>query len=398
MDKERYSADIFTNRRTKRRPRKTFIRSKYITVLLLSMILLFGGLIVVQAQSMTSHPSNPIDSLEKSVTASILARWTSLPFAMSLIESKDLIDKPMEWLTGVQLSDPKSYLTSQIPVLPLIAHINEKVLTMDGALLSAEGEPHINEPPPDGGINPGISNPAYLVEPVSTQDTFTGSSTNKKVLIYHTHNRESYIPWLKDVKDPNRAYDPSENITLVGRKLGEQLELKGIGTIVSTTDYTPFIPKYQLSYQYSDKVIKRALSQYNDIQYVFDLHRDSLPKKETTVIIDDKAYARISIVVGGKNPNWQKNYQFGEQFRAKAEELYPGITSSVNTKKAGNGEYNQSLFERSLLIEIGGVENTKQEVFRTTEALAEIIASMVEESQAVQVKAETEKDNKQGGM
>jgi len=46
------------------------------------------------------------------------------------------------------------------------------------------------------------------------------------------------------------------------------------------------------------------------------------------------------------------------------------------TAANGNGEYNQSVSPGSVLIEIGGVDNTLEECYRTADALAKIIAEM----------------------
>lgn len=42
-------------------------------------------------------------------------------------------------------------------------------------------------------------------------------------------------------------------------------------------------------------------------------------------------------------------------------------------KTSGNGEYNQSLSSNSVLIEIGGVENSLEESYLTVEVLAKVI-------------------------
>ncbi|WP_375143094.1 stage II sporulation protein P [Paenibacillus sp. D2_2] len=46
----------------------------------------------------------------------------------------------------------------------------------------------------------------------------------------------------------------------------------------------------------------------------------------------------------------------------------------LKSAKQGNGEYNQSISPGSLLIEIGGTNNTPQESQRAAEALADVLA------------------------
>lgn len=48
------------------------------------------------------------------------------------------------------------------------------------------------------------------------------------IYIYHTHNRESFLPYLKGTDKPEDAYHSKANITLVGNMLGKALERKGV--------------------------------------------------------------------------------------------------------------------------------------------------------------------------
>ncbi|MEH7092798.1 stage II sporulation protein P, partial [Priestia megaterium] len=80
------------------------------------------------------------------------------------------------------------------------------------------------------------------------------STEGKKVaFIYHTHSRESFLPYLKGEDNPDNAHDSKINIMLVGKKLGEQLEQKGIGTEVNTTDIVKELESKGLDYRSSYK-------------------------------------------------------------------------------------------------------------------------------------------------
>ncbi|GAJ41448.1 putative stage II sporulation protein [Parageobacillus caldoxylosilyticus NBRC 107762] len=41
---------------------------------------------------------------------------------------------------------------------------------------------------------------------------------------------------------------------------------------------------------------------------------------------------------------------------------------------SGNGVYNQDLSPNSVIIEIGGIENTMDELYRTADALGEVLS------------------------
>ncbi len=125
--------------------------------------------------------------------------------------------------------------------------------------------------------------------------------------IYSTHNRESFLPELKGIKDPDSAYSSDVNVTDVGLRLAQSLEKEGIGTVQSKTNYAAIENfKYPLSYSYSKKNAAGAVAAHPDLKFYFDIHRDSQERSKTTVTIDGKDYAQVYFIVGGKNPNWKK--------------------------------------------------------------------------------------------
>ena len=89
-------------------------------------------------------------------------------------------------------------------------------------------------------------------------------------------------------------------------------------------------------------------------------------------------------IVGGRNSHYEKNLAFAEKFHELLEAAYPGLSRGVYLKEGGNGEYNQSLSEYNLLIEIGGVENNLEESYRTAEALADVIADLYWDAEKVE--------------
>ncbi|MFV9511004.1 stage II sporulation protein P [Tepidibacillus sp. LV47] len=221
-------------------------------------------------------------------------------------------------------------------------------------------------------------------------------SKNKNVVfIYHTHNRESFLP---ETKTNTHA---EINITKVGIKLGEELKKLGINAEVSTNDYYPDLTKYALSYTESFKTVKEALKRNGDYQFIFDIHRDGFPtgksydekemKKLSTIRIKGVDYATITFVIGKGNQNYQKNKEFAKRLHDTINELYPGLSKGITekTKTSGtNGEYNQSVSPNSVLIEVGSNYNTLEEEYRTARALAEAVAEIYFEAKKVNATAE----------
>lgn len=209
----------------------------------------------------------------------------------------------------------------------------------------------------------------------------------KVVFIYHTHNRESWVPELADkgVTRIGDAFDADVNITLVGKRLAEQLEQLGIGASHSDTDYFSEVKNYNwnFSYKYSEKTVETALGANRDLRFLFDIHRDSQRRDITTVDIDGETYAQVYFIIGQRNPNWRDNEAFASKLHDAMEGLKPGISRGIWGKDSGHGEYNQSVMDTSVLIEIGGPENTLEECYRTAEVLARAIAEVYWEAERV---------------
>src|SRR5699024_1461355 len=123
----------------------------------------------------------------------------------------------------------------------------------------------------------------------------------KVVFLYSSHNRESFLPHLPKETEPDRAYHQEVNITKVSERLAEKLEEEKIGATFDRTDITTLLHEkgwtYGKSYEASRPVIQSALEKHEDLQYVFDIHRDSLPYDKTTIKHDGTAYATFLFVI-----------------------------------------------------------------------------------------------------
>lgn len=202
------------------------------------------------------------------------------------------------------------------------------------------------------------------------------------VFIYHTHNRESFLPelGLGPEAAPADAYDPDVNITSVGKTLADMLRRRGIAAARSDADYPADVEsfEYAKSYAYSARTVRDALAAYPDVRLIVDLHRDSLGRNETTVTVGGVSYARLCFVVGRRNPQWEKNAALAHKLHQAVESRLPGISRGVLTKSShGHAEYNQSLSPNIVLIEAGGPYNTFAELNRSMDVLADAVAAVV---------------------
>lgn len=196
--------------------------------------------------------------------------------------------------------------------------------------------------------------------------------------IYHTHSWESYLPLLNltNNPNPNKATSSVTNISIFGDRFREQLENEGIGAVLDKTDVGKRLISRGLndksSYKMSREIVQEAMAGNQELQYFFDLHRDSARKGVTTKEIGDKSYAKLAFVIGKGNKNYGKNLQLATALHEAINKKYPGVSRGVIQKgfQTGNGIYNQDLSGQAILIEVGGVDNTSEELNRSIDALA----------------------------
>ena len=85
-----------------------------------------------------------------------------------------------------------------------------------------------------------------------------------------------------------------------------------------------------------------------------------------------------------ENPNYKENLAFTEKINNLLDEKYKGLSKGIY-KKSGqgvNGIYNQDFSKYTILIEIGGYENTTKEVLNTTIAFSECFMEVIKNEQA----------------
>lgn len=190
------------------------------------------------------------------------------------------------------------------------------------------------------------------------------------IYIYNTHQLEEYS------NSNVSMYDASPNVLMASYILKEKLNDIGLPTIVEETNISQLLQannwNYNYSYKASRMLVKSAMEQNSTLMYFIDLHRDSLPKDRSTLTIDNKSYAKVLFVIGTDHSNYQQNLVFAnrlnEIINSKVDNLSKGVLEKGG--EGVNGIYNQDLNNNLILIEIGGPENTIDEVTNTINVIA----------------------------
>lgn len=196
---------------------------------------------------------------------------------------------------------------------------------------------------------------------------------NPIIYIYNSHQLENYD------NDNLEIYGITPNVLMASYILKEKLNSLGLSTIVETTNLTDFLNAngwdHSSSYKASRLLMLNNISKYDSLKYFIDIHRDSVSKNVSTVIINNKSYAKILFVVGLEHDNYQSNLDNMSKINSLAEKYYPGLSRGIYKKSGAgvNGIYNQDINSNVILIELGAVENNIEEVFNTVEALSNIL-------------------------
>ena len=200
---------------------------------------------------------------------------------------------------------------------------------------------------------------------------------NPLIYLYNSHQLENYSNDNLDI------YGITPNVLMASYLLREKLNSLNLQTIVEEANMSEILEKnnwnYSYSYQASRSLLKDKISKYKSLKYFIDIHRDSVSKSYSTVNINNKACAKILFVIGLDHNNWEQNYNLAVSLNNIIDNNYKGLSKGI-MKKTGmnvNGIYNQDVSPNCILIEIGGVDNTIEEVFNTTNVIAETISTYI---------------------
>lgn len=199
------------------------------------------------------------------------------------------------------------------------------------------------------------------------------------IYIYNSHQTEEYTP------SSFVEYSVMPTVQMNNYILEEKLEEANYNTIVEEKSIKQVLNEhgwnYAGSYNASRIFLEEAKDTYPTLKYFIDVHRDSLPKERTTVTIDNKNFASILFLIGLENPNYSENLAFTEKINEKINEKYPALSKGIYKKEGEgvNGVYNQDFSPFTILVEMGGPENTIDEILNTSLAFSECLIEVIDE-------------------
>ena len=180
-------------------------------------------------------------------------------------------------------------------------------------------------------------------------------NNNNLVYIYNTHDTEKYaLPFTSD-------YSIIPDVTLVSKMLKEYLKSYNIDSYIESSKIKDYL--------------KKNLN--NNYELILDIHRDSLRRKYTLYEKDNKKYARILFIIGASNKNYKKNKEIAENLNSRLNNKYKGMSRGVTIRE--DATYNQDLNSKIILVKIGGIDNTLEELNNTIEVFSKVISDYIKE-------------------
>ncbi len=205
---------------------------------------------------------------------------------------------------------------------------------------------------PEAGAHPAIETAVPVQE------------ENRVIGIYHSHGAESYVP-----SDGAESLDEGGGILRVGDALADNLEQQGVEVIHSRETH---VPHDAGAYNRSRRTAADLLGEQLDA--LFDVHRDAVPAEEYDAEVEGHDVVQILFVVGRQNQNMESNQAFARSLKNIADERFPGLVKGV---LLADGSFNQDLAPRSLLLEVGAHENTREQAQEAVTLFSDVVTGFL---------------------
>ncbi|HOP69210.1 MAG TPA: stage II sporulation protein P [Bacillota bacterium] len=192
---------------------------------------------------------------------------------------------------------------------------------------------------------------------------------SKFIGIYHSHGAESYVP-----SDGTESNEYGGGILRVGSVFEKALDKNGF---MAEQVQEPHVPHDAGAYARSRRTAEELTAK--NPAALFDVHRDAVPAEEYDEEVQGEDVVKILLVVGGQNPNMASNSQFAEGLKQVADETYPGLVKGI---LVAQGNYNQDLNPRAVLLEVGAHENRREQAENAVNLFADVVGIYMGQTEA----------------
>jgi len=327
-----------------KRKKKKFHKLKFIIYILIIYISFSYSFYQISKEKQTVSNEEFINLLVSTGNANILSEY----------KAPSLINKTMNFIFNIDLKKPVTILNNSILKFGAIdATVKEISLEYNDDYSNMEDLKSVSE---------------YIEDPNPT------TIENPIIYLYNSHQLENYS------NENLSIYGITPNVLMASYLLREKLNKLNLSTIVEESNMSDILKQnswnYSYSYQASRSVMQTSIVKYPTLTYFIDIHRDSISKEYSTITINETSYAKIMFVIGKDHANWQQNNKLATSLNNIIESKYKGISRGVIGKTGNNvnGIYNQDLNPNCILIEVGGVDNTIEEVNNTMDAIANMLS------------------------
>lgn len=190
------------------------------------------------------------------------------------------------------------------------------------------------------------------------------------VYIYNTHQTEEYASGNLSYYNIKPTVYMASNMlkkSLSHYDIASIVEEENLKTVLINNDWN-----YSKAYDVSQMWLDRSIKEHTSLKYFIDVHRDSVSSKAT---INDKTYAKMMFVIGMNHDNYEQNESLMIKLNDYLNEHYKGLMRELFYGK--RSVYNQNFNPNTILVEVGGIENTIDEVNNSIIALAEALSNVI---------------------
>jgi len=214
---------------------------------------------------------------------------------------------------------------------------------------------------------------SYVEDPTPEEN----QSKSPVVYIYSTHQGEGYGGGVL------HEHDITPTVMMASFKLREELNKRGIPTIVETTSISDIINangwNYYDTYRVSRMLMENAKQENPTLEYFIDFHRDAIPYESSILRTSEKTYAKIMFVIGSDHEAANQNIEWATRISDTLNSKVNGISRGLYYigNREVNGVYNQDFSPKTLLFEVGANYNRISEVNNTIEVLADTLKELI---------------------